>query len=266
MKLPVLFLGHGSPMNAITDTPYSREWQKLGNAIRRTYGDGLKAVLAVSAHWCTSGSAVTAMTNPRTIHDFGGFPQALFDVQYPAVGSPALAQQIRLLLGQDVVAADETWGLDHGAWSVLCHLFPQADVPVVQLSLNVRLDFTGHVALGRKLAALREQGVLIVASGGIIHNLRTFDWQAQDEAGGYEWAVHVQHFVNRLLEDGDTAMLSDECTYPPEFQSAAPTPEHFWPLLYAAAAAEGEPVHIFNDEIVGKSLSMTSAVWGMAAW
>ncbi|WP_373745764.1 4,5-DOPA dioxygenase extradiol [Neisseria dentiae] len=264
MKLPVLFLGHGSPMNAVRDTPYSRNWHRLGQALRQRYGGEIRAVLAVSAHWCTDGTAVTAMPNPRTIHDFGGFPQELFDVRYPAPGSPGLAAEIRSLLGGHAVATDFGWGLDHGTWSVLCHVFPEADIPVVQLSLNVHLDAPAHFALARRLAPLREQGVLIVGSGDIVHNLRLMDWRAPDEAGNaYEWAESARSLVNGWLENGDTQALTDEAAYPPALHLAAPTPEHWWPLLYAAGAAGAdEPLQIFNDDIVGKSLSMTSVVFG----
>ncbi|STZ75724.1 4,5-DOPA dioxygenase extradiol [Bergeriella denitrificans] len=265
MKLPVLFIGHGSPMNAVEETPYVREWRQLGSSLRSRYGNEIKAVLAVSAHWVGEGSAVTVAAQPQTIHDFYGFPQALFDVRYPAPGSPELAQEVRRLLGKTRVAEDTEWGLDHGAWSVLCHLFPEADVPVVQLRLDARLGFAEHFELGRKLAELRSRGVLIVASGSIIHNLRLLDRNAPDDAGaGYEWAEQVRLWVNRLIAAGDTQTLRNERAYPPEFRLAAPTPEHYWPLLYAAGAAEGDEARIFNDEILGKSLSMTSAVWGMA--
>ncbi|QMT44874.1 4,5-DOPA dioxygenase extradiol [Neisseria dentiae] len=264
MKLPVLFLGHGSPMNAVRDTPYSRNWRRLGQALRQRYGGEIRAVLAVSAHWCTDGTAVTAMPKPRTIHDFGGFPQELFDVRYPAPGSPELAAEIRSLLGGHAVAADFGWGLDHGTWGVLCHVFPEADIPVVQLSLNVNLDAPAHFALARRLAPLREQGVLIVGSGDIVHNLRLMDRRAPDEAGSaYEWAESARSLVNGWLENGDTQALTDEAAYPPALHLAAPTPEHWWPLLYAAGAAGAdEPLQIFNDDIVGKSLSMTSVVFG----
>lgn len=264
MKLPVLFLGHGSPMNAVRDTPYSRNWHRLGQALRQRYGDEIRAVLAVSAHWCTDGTAVTAMPNPRTIHDFGGFPQELFDVRYPAPGSPELAAEIRSMLGGHAVVADFGWGLDHGTWGVLCHVFPEADIPVVQLSLNVNLGAPAHFALARRLAPLREQGVLIVGSGDIVHNLRLMDWRAPDEAGNaYEWAESARSLVNGWLEHGDTQALTDEAAYPPALHLAAPTPEHWWPLLYAAGAAGAdEPLQIFNDDIVGKSLSMTSVVFG----
>lgn len=263
MKLPVLFLGHGSPMNAVRDTAYSRNWRLLGRALRQRYGGSIRAVLAVSAHWCTRQTAVTAMAQPRTIHDFGGFPQELSDVRYPAPGSPELAAEIQTLLGGKV-EADYGWGLDHGTWGVLCHVFPEADIPVVQLSLDVHLDAQGHFQLGRLLAPLRSKGVLIVASGDIVHNLSLTDRRAPDEAGeGYPWAESARSLVNRWLENGNTAALANEAAYPEELHLAAPTPEHWWPLLYAAGAAdENGPVQIFNDDIVGKSLSMTSVVFG----
>ena len=265
MKLPVLFLGHGSPMNAVLDTPYSRNWRRLGGALSRRYGSGIRAVLAVSAHWCTDGTAVTAMRQPRTIHDFGGFPQVLFDMQYPAQGSPELAESVCRLLGGKA-AADYGWGLDHGTWGVLCHIFPKADIPVVQLSLNMRLNAREHFELGRKLAPLRTQGILIAASGSIVHNLRLIDRYAPDTAGtGYPWAERARSLVNGWLANGHTRALTDDNAYPPEIRMAAPTPEHWWPLLYAAGAAEPEePLQIFNDDIVGKSLSMTSVVFGDA--
>ncbi|MCP2040848.1 4,5-DOPA dioxygenase extradiol [Neisseria sp. HSC-16F19] len=268
MKLPFLFIGHGSPMNAITDTRYSRNWRTLGAALRQQYGGHIRAVLAVSAHWCTRGSAVTAMAEPRTIHDFGGFPQALFEVQYPAPGSPELAAQVRSLLGEDVVADDHGWGLDHGSWSVLCHLFPDAGVPVVQLSLDAGLDSAAHYALARRLAPLREQGVLMVASGSIVHNLRQTDRSAPDEPGrGYDWAESARLRVNDWLLRADHAALTNEAAYPADLRLAAPTPDHWWPLLYAAALADAdEKPLLFNDEMVGKSLSMTSAVWGAVDW
>ena len=264
MKLPALFLGHGSPMNAIEANSYARAWEALGQNLRAHYGSGIRAILAISAHWLTHGSAVTAMAKPRTIHDFGGFPQALFDMHYPAPGSPDIAAEIRALLGEDAVASDENWGLDHGTWGVLCHLFPDADVPVVQLSLNADFDARQHFAFAQKLAALRERGILIVASGNIVHNLRLMDWRHPESADHpYPWAQTAQTLVNGWLRDRNHAALTDEAAYPPELKLAAPTPEHFWPLLYIAAVQEaGEPLALFNDEIVGKSLSMTSVVVG----
>lgn len=265
MTLPVLFLGHGSPMNAIRDTPYSRNWRALGDNLRQQYGDRIRAILMISAHWCTNGSAVSASPAPRTIHDFSGFPQALFDMRYPAPGSPALAKRVRALLGHNV-RADTDWGLDHGAWGVLCHLYPDASLPVVQLSLDLRLDSAAHFALAQRLAPLRDEGVLIIGSGDIVHNLRLMDRHAPDRAGeGYAWAENARSLVNHWLISGDTQALTDEAAYPEDIFLAAPTPDHWWPLLYAAGAAnEKDSVLIFNDDIVGKSLSMTSVIFGDA--
>lgn len=266
MKLPAFFLGHGSPMNAIDDTPYSRTWQAIGQQLRAQYGSEIRAILAVSAHWLTDGVAVTAMPQPRTIHDFGGFPQALFDVQYPAPGSPELAAKIQAMLPQYAVHADQDWGLDHGSWGVLKHLFPAADVPVVQLSLNVRFNARQHFELAQALAPLREQGVLLVASGNIVHNLRAFDWRhAEQTDTAYDWAEQARTLVNRWLLEGDTTDLTNDTAYPPCLHQAAPTPEHFWPLLYLAGVqAKGEPLILSSDEIVGKSLSMTNVIVGLA--
>ncbi len=265
MRLPALFLGHGSPMNAIDDTPYSRTWQAIGRQLRAQYGSEIRAVLAVSAHWVTDGVAVTAMEQPRTIHDFGGFPQELFDVRYPAPGSPGLAARIQAMLPQYRIAADLAWGLDHGTWGVLKHLFPEADIPVVQLSLNARFNPREHFELARSLAPLREQGTLMVASGNIVHNLRTFDWRrSETPEGGYEWAEQARALVNRWLAEGNTAALTDDAAYPDFLRQAAPTPEHFWPLLYLAGVrAEGEALTLSSDEIVGKSLSMTNVAAGL---
>lgn len=261
MKLPVLFLGHGSPMNAIEDTPYSQAWAQLGQDLRQRYDAQIKAIVSISAHWCTRGTWVTAMDQPRTIHDFGGFPQALFDMQYPAAGSRETVEKVRAVLGADHVSADEHWGLDHGTWGVLCHVFPEADIPVVQLSLDVNLDFAGHYAIGQKLAALREQGVLIIGSGNIIHNLRLMDWQHMAAGAGFTWAEEIKAWVNERLVAGDDAALIDENHYPDSLRLAAPTPDHFWPLLVTLGAAGGDRARLFNDDIVAKSLSMTSVEW-----
>ena len=262
MRLPVLFLGHGSPMNAIENTPYSQAWAALGEKLKQQYGDEIKAVLAVSAHWCTDGTAITAMEQPRTIHDFGGFPQALFDMRYPAAGSKETVEKVRAVLGEANVSADEHWGLDHGTWGVLCHLFPKADIPVVQLSMNMHLDFAGHFALGQKLSVLRKQGVLIMASGNIVHNLRLMQPSSRTQpVPPYDWAVSIKDWVNARVRENDTATLTNESAYPPEMQLAAPSPDHYWPLLYAIGAADGGKAMLFNDDIVGGSLSMPSVLW-----
>ncbi|WP_373741567.1 4,5-DOPA dioxygenase extradiol [Neisseria sp.] len=265
MKLPVIFLGHGSPMNALEQTAHSNNWRRLGAKLQTHYGSAIRAVLMVSAHWVTDGHAVTAMTAPATIHDFGGFPRALYEMQYPAAGSPKLAARIQSLLSN--VRADYEWGLDHGTWGVLCHVFPDAAFPVVQLSLNSRLDTAAHLQAARKLAVLRNEGILIMASGNIVHNLYMMDRTSVHHPDTpYPWAETVRNWANRCIIRHDIAALSDQTAYPPEFGLAAPTPEHWLPLLYTIGAAdENDGVELFNDDIVGKSLSMTSAVWGLGS-
>lgn len=262
MKLPTIFLGHGSPMNAIETSSYSEKWQALGEGLRTVYGDQIRAVLCISAHWLTRGSELTGADQPETIHDFYGFPDALYAFQYPAAGDGQLVEEIRRLPGLSALIRDDQRGLDHGAWSVLCHLFPQADVPVVQLSLGVGLSAKGHYELGEKLARLREQGVLIIGSGNVVHNLRAFRWEESPDAVPYEWAERVRETVNQALIKRNDALLLGESAYPEAFRLAAPTPDHFWPLFYPMGAAQGEPVTLFCDEIVGGSLSMTSVLFG----
>ena len=204
MKLPVLFLGHGNPMNAIEHTVYSESWQRLGKALRAQYGGKIRAILAVSAHWVTRGSAVTAMEKPRTIHDFGGFPQALFDAQYPAPGSPEVAAEIRALLGEAEVAADLGWGLDHGTWSVVKHLYPEANVPVIQLSIDYTKSPQYHFELAKKLSDLRRKGILIIGSGNIVHNLRLVDFPNFNKDNyGYDWAIEANEKMKKYLHEKD---------------------------------------------------------------
>lgn len=267
MRLPALFIGHGSPMNAIEDTPYSRVWQQLGQQLRRQFGGHIRTILAISAHWLTDGTAVTAMPEPRTIHDFGGFPQALYEATYPAPGNPQLAAHIQQLLSPLPVTANQSWGLDHGTWSILAHLFPEADIPVVQLSLNARYSAQQHIELAQKLAGLREEGVLIIASGNIVHNLRTLDFANLGQPSpGYPWAENIRRTVNQWLADDNLEALGNDDAYPADMRQAAPTPEHFWPLLYIAGVRqEGEQPQLFCDDIIGKSLSMTSVAYGLPA-
>lgn len=254
LPMPVLFLGHGSPMNAIDDNPWSRSWRELGQRLRRP-----RAILCVSAHWETAGPKLTGNARPDTIHDFYGFPQALFDVQYGAPGDHALAQRVVELLGEDVGARiDPQRGLDHGTWSVLLPMYPDADVPVVQLGIDTRQQGAWHYALARRLAPLRDEGVLILASGDIVHNLRLFDYHAITAP---EWAVRFRDTVNQHIREGRHAALADW----PSLDDAAlaiPTPEHYIPLLYALA--NGRPddaLEFFNDD-VRSSLSMTSILIG----
>jgi len=254
LPMPVLFVGHGSPMNAIDDNPWSRTWRELGRRLRRP-----RAILCVSAHWETAGPVLTGNTRPGTIHDFYGFPQALFDVQYRAPGDPALAQRVVDLLGEEAGARiDPQRGLDHGAWSVLLPMYPDADVPVVQLGIDTRRQGAWHYALARRLAPLRDEGVLILASGDIVHNLRLFDFHATQ---GEPWALRFRDTVNAHIREGRHAALADW----PSLDDAAlaiPTPEHYIPLLYALAAGrDGDGLAFFNDDVRG-SLSMTSLLIG----
>lgn len=257
MTMPVLFLGHGSPMNAIEDNPWSRAWRDLGARLPRP-----RAVLCVSAHWETPGPWLTGSDLPPTIHDFGGFPQALFDVRYPAPGDSALAARVAGLLGDAFPARiDPDRGLDHGAWGVLRPMYPDADIPIVQLGIDSRRPGAWHVALAQRLVALRDEDVMVVASGDIVHNLRLFDWRDQTPL---PWALRFRDRVNALIRDGDLAALADLPALGEDARLSIPTPEHYIPLLYALALArEGDALEFFNDDVIG-SLSMTSLLIGHA--
>lgn len=250
--MPVLFLGHGSPMNAIEDNPFSRGWQEVGRGLPRP-----SAILCISAHWETRGTFVTGMDKPRTIHDFGGFPQALFDVQYPALGSPELAASTQQAITSAHVGVDHAWGLDHGAWSAIIHLFPKADIPVVQLSLDRSLSPAQHYALAGELASLRKKGVLIIGSGNMVHNLGVLDWHNPNS--GYDWAQEASNRMKELIQRGDHAGLVNYSAHGKAFQLSIPTPEHYLPLLYTLALKEeAEPLTLFNDQLVMGSIAMTS--------
>jgi 4,5-DOPA dioxygenase extradiol len=249
-KMPALFMGHGNPMNAIEDNPFSRAWTAAGRALPRP-----QAILCVSAHWETAGTQVTAMEHPRTIHDFGGFPPELFAVRYPAPGSPALAQIVQETLEPLQVALDSRWGLDHGTWSVLCRLFPAADVPVVQLSLDRTQPAAYHYALGQALRPLRQRGVLIVGSGNIVHNLML----ARPDEAAFAWAVEFDEAVRRLIVAGDHAPLVDYERLGRSARLSIPTNEHYLPLLYVLGLQEaGEAAHFFAESVAWGSLSMRS--------
>jgi 4,5-DOPA dioxygenase extradiol len=255
--LPSAFLGHGSPMNALAENRYTRAWQTFGQRVRP------RAVLAVSAHWVTRGTAVTAMERPHTIHDFGGFPRELFEVEYPAPGDPRLAERVAELLAPTQVILDrDQWGLDHGSWSVLRHVYPDADVPVVQLSLDAALSTREHYALAQRLRPLREEGVLIAGFGNVVHNLRRMDWN--EAAPPAPWAEHFNRHVDDALRTHDHAALvepvDDEA-----WRLSAPTPEHYWPLLYALAQQrDDEAAEILIDGIEHASIGMLSVVFGTA--
>ena len=251
--MPAAFLGHGNPMNALADNRYTRAWRAFGDAVPRP-----RAILVVSAHWYINATAVTAMPRPRTIHDFYGFPQELFDVSYPAPGLPGLAEEISDVVQPTWVGADvDSWGIDHGTWSVLMHAFPEADIPVVQLSINADKNFDYHLELGAKLAPLRERGVLVVASGNIVHNLAGMNGQLVES--GFDWAQRFdEHAKERMLTDPtEVARLDGDR----DFGSAVPTPDHFIPLLYLAglASAGGAgATDVLVDGYAYGSLSMTA--------
>jgi 4,5-DOPA dioxygenase extradiol len=251
-KMPVLFVGHGSPMNAIEINEFTNEWKILGSTLPRP-----NAILCISAHWETRGTYVTAMKNPPTIHDFGGFPQTLFDVQYPAPGSPELAEETKRIIAKTNVGLDEKWGLDHGTWSVIRVLYPDADIPVIQVSLDYYQNPQYHYDLARELAPLRQKGVLIIGSGNMVHNLRAVDWGKPD--AGFDWALEANSKFKKLILDNDHQQLINFKSLGREIELSIPTPEHYLPLLYALALkTENEKVSFFNDKTMMGSLSMTS--------
>lgn len=254
-KMPVLFLGHGSPMNAIEENEFVQGFRNISKQIEKP-----KAILVVSAHWETRGTFVTAMDMPPTIHDFGGFPQALFDVQYPAPGSPELAQLTKEIITSTDVHLDDKWGLDHGSWSVIKHLYPDADVPVIQMSIDYTKPPAYHYQLAKELAILRSKGVLIVGSGNNVHNLRMVSWQHLNSAGyAYDWAKYADEKMKEYIRDGNHNPLIEYHKQGKEFELAIPTPEHYLPMIYALGLQEkNENISIFNDQPVAGSLAMTS--------
>jgi 4,5-DOPA dioxygenase extradiol len=256
-RLPAIFFGHGNPMNALADNRYTQAWRSIGASIAKP-----RAVLCISAHWYTAGTALTAMSAPRTIHDFGGFPRALFEFQYPAAGSPELANEVQQLLGAATVTLDQDWGLDHGTWSVLCHVYPQADIPVVQLSIDETLPAAEHYAIGRRLAPLRDDGVLIIGSGNLVHNLHAYAWgkQAQEP---YDWAVRFETQAREWMLAGNHQPLIDYETLGRDAALSAPTPDHYLPLLYVLGAQHSDERVTFPiDGVDGGSVSMLSVQLG----
>ena len=253
-KMPVLFLGHGSPMNAIEENEFVSAFKKLGKELVRP-----NMILCISGHWETKGTFVTAMQNPPTIHDFGGFPQALFDVQYPAPGSPELAQETKSIITKTEVGLDDKWGLDHGAWSVIKHLYPNADIPVIQMSIDYSQPAKYHYELAKEISSLRQKGVLIIGSGNIVHNLRMVAWKKLNEVYAFDWATEANEKMKSHILSGDHQKLIDFKSQGKAFDLAIPTPEHYLPLLYTLALKEeNEKITLFNDKAIGGSLSMTS--------
>lgn len=258
-KMPLLFLGHGSPMNGIQDNIFSQGWKQLALDIPIP-----KAVLVVSAHWLTQGTHVTAMPNPRTIHDFGGFPKELFEVQYPAPGDPTLAEHTRNLISKTTVGLDHEWGLDHGTWTVIRHMYPQANIPVLQISIDYHQPPQYHYELLQELADLRKKGVLIVGSGNMVHNLRMVAWEhLNKESYGYDWAIEMNELFKKYIGEGNHQPLIEYPKLNHAAQLAIPTPDHYYPLLYILGLQDkNDPVQFFNDKVVGGSLTMTSVKLG----
>jgi 4,5-DOPA dioxygenase extradiol len=255
--MPAVFLGHGNPLNAIRANPWTRAWRTLGEQLPRP-----RAVLAISAHWYLPACAVTAMAAPRTIHDFGGFPRELYAARYPAPGDPGLAQQVQRLLAPLEVGLDDSWGLDHGTWSLLMHLYPEADVPVLQLSIDARATPQQHYQLGARLRPLRAAGVLVLGSGDVVHNLEAYAWGAHESAP-YDWALRFETRVRAQLDAGEHGPLIDYPSLGADARAAVPTPEHYLPLLYVmGASAAGERVSYPVTGIDGGSVSMLGVRFG----
>lgn len=258
-KMPVLFLGHGSPMNAIEVNQFTQGFRDIIKTIPIP-----KAILCISAHWYTSGTKVMSSPMPLTIHDFGGFPDDLFKVKYPATGNPELAKEISEILVNQQASLSEEWGLDHGAWSVLVHLFPKADIPVIQLSIDYSKDATYHYNLAKLLKKLRNKGILIVGSGNIVHNLGMIDWPNMNKDNhGYDWAYEVREKTNKAILNDDDNFLLNYLKNGTSFKNAIPTPEHYLPLIYSLGLKEkNESKYLFNDKLLAGSLSMTSVKFG----
>jgi 4,5-DOPA dioxygenase extradiol len=254
-KSPVIFVGHGSPMNGIEDNEFSQRWSKLGKDLPEP-----TAVLCISAHWLTHGTFVTAMDHPKTIHDFGGFPQALYEVQYPAPGLPALAQATQKLIQNTSVGLDHDWGLDHGCWTITRHMFPKANIPVLQLSIDFGRPAEFHYQLGMQLMELRKKNILIIGSGNMIHNLRMMSWDRINPPGyGYDWALELNNTFKTLISGQRHKELITWQNLGSAAKMAIPTPDHYFPMLYTLGLTdENDNIQFFNDKCVAGSLSMTS--------
>lgn len=251
-RMPVLFVGHGSPMNGIEDNEFSQRWREMGNTIPTP-----KAVLCISAHWLTRGTYITAMNPPKTIHDFGGFPKELFAVQYPAPGNPTLAKETAALIQKTQVGLDHDWGLDHGTWTVVRHMYPDANIPVLQLSIDYHQSPEYHYELAQELAALRRKGVLIIGSGNMVHNLRILDWQQPEM--GFDWAIELNETFKKYILDDNHEPLIHYTKLGKAAELAIPTPDHYFPLLYTLGLKDKkDEISFFNDKAVMGSITMTS--------
>lgn len=263
LVMPVLFVGHGSPMNAIEDNEFSRRWREMAQSIPTP-----KAVLIVSAHWLTRGTRVTAMEAPKTIHDFGGFPEALFKAQYPAPGSPLMAQETVNTIQSTKVELDHDWGLDHGAWSVVKQMYPNADIPMLQLSIDYNRPPQYHYDLARELASLRKKGVLILGSGNMVHNLGMMrlpggNFDSINQEFGFDWTLEINELLKKKITDQDHQAVINYQSLHKDMRLAVPTPDHYYPLLYTLGLqGKNEGVSFFNDKAIAGSLTMTSVKIG----
>jgi 4,5-DOPA dioxygenase extradiol len=253
-KMPMLFAGHGSPMSAIENNEFTMAWERIGQALPRP-----KAILSISAHWTSRGLEVQPQEQPQQIYDMYGFPKALYDLKYPAKGSPELAAMVEQLVQTKPVQADTSWGIDHGTWAVLCKISPQADIPVVQLSIDLTASPAELYQIGKELQPLREQGILLFASGDVVHNLRRLDWERPN---GFDWAdAFDKHIRDNIVARNDEAVINYQA-FGEAAQLSCPTPEHFYPLLYVlGAASPDDKITVFNDARTMGSLSMTGYLW-----
>lgn len=253
-KMPVLFIGHGSPMNALENNEFTRAWQSIAASLPRP-----NSIVCISAHWETRGTFVTSVEYPKTIHDFGGFPPELYNVEYKAPGSPVLAESIQSKINTTNIFPDYNWGLDHGCWSVMKHFYPRADIPIVQISIDYTKPLSFHLELAKELADLRNKGVLVIASGNMVHNLSILNWQNPEN--GYDWAIEVNDSLKKNILDKNFAWLSGEFQLSKNFRMAVPTQEHYIPLLYALGMiTNNEDFSFFNDKVIMGSLAMTSLI------
>lgn len=258
-RMPVLFIGHGSPMNAIEDNQFVRGFHEIAGTLPTP-----NAILCISAHWYTRGTQILSSVMPRTIYDFGGFPEALYQIQYPAHGDPKLAKELGTMTHSYHTTLSDDWGLDHGAWTVLMHLFPKANIPVIQMSIDYTQPASYHYELAMLLKSLRDKGILVIGSGNIIHNLGMIDWaNMQTDNYGYDWAREVRTKTNDAIQDRNSDYLIQYLKHGTAFRNAVPTPDHYLPLIYAMALSDTkDDIVLFNDKLLAGSLSMTSVRWG----